>query len=99
MSTGKHIRYQVQHVVPWCIGWVRYWTRTVIFRRTDLTPPEQTEDLYYWVSVRQLQQQERQRSRREMEGAEERDEVEADGREIRPEDMDEIGAGEDDSRL
>jgi Sugar (and other) transporter len=74
VSTRKHIRYQLQHVLPWSVQWVKYGINRYVLRHKDAVEPEETEDLYYWVSVKKLEREARQQSalnQSEMDEAEE----------------------------
>jgi hypothetical protein len=57
VSTIKHIGYQLQHVLPWSLDWIKYWISRYLLRHRDAVEPKQTEDLYYWVSVRTLERE------------------------------------------
>ena len=80
VSTKQHIRYQLRHVVPGGIAATKYWFRRRILRQQKLEEPEEREDLYNWVSVQKLKEDEKERSKREAAACEREIMGEDDGR-------------------
>jgi hypothetical protein len=74
VSTINHIRYQLKHILPWFWSQVR-WSFGHYILQKDVEEPEQTEELYTWVNVRRLMNQQQS----DEEPAEERPQVESEG--------------------
>lgn len=60
VSTGEHIDYQMNHMVPWALRQVRWGFGRYILRK-DVSEPGPPEELYRWVNLKNLGKKEKRR--------------------------------------
>ncbi|KAF2187274.1 MFS general substrate transporter [Zopfia rhizophila CBS 207.26] len=76
VSTKKHVRYQVQRVLPWAGRWIKWFVQRRLLFRGDAREPDELEELYTWVSVRNLNKEKKQQQQEnQVVGGQEEDEI------------------------
>ena len=75
VPTFKHASYQIKHMVPWGASMVK-WSFECFVLRKDVEPPQGSKQVYTWVNLQSLREEEEAQERAMGKARSEDDEIE-----------------------